>query len=681
MKKVLSNSYCKTYFVLLCSLFVVEILFRMISDSPILDVATLRIFLGINIFTAVMTFILNFFNRIGKIIGISIIVLGVSLYSWAQAGFLNFIGVYMSFQTSSQLVAVTDYIMDFILSFEPIYYITLVPFVVVLVILIISRKKIAEGLKFKKALLATTLILTVSVSFYAVTIVHEKFQNSLQSVSNKELFLTASNPSLVIQNYGSLGFLFLDVKAMLFPVTIKETYVIEQEVKTDVNEYTRLIDDTYWKELIENDGDNKYSSLHNYFINQSISDKNEYTGMFKDKNLIIIMMESVNDIMLDPDYYPNFNKLVSEGWYWENNYSPRNSCATMNNEFSGMTGLYSIYNTCTASTYKKNTYATSIFNLFNKEENYVTFSAHNYTQAYYPRKTIHANMGSGEYYGVEKLGIPYSNQYINWSNDDDFLEVMLEIIDKKTSNGENFMTWLTTVSAHQPFTVNSEQGNAYYDMTRKTKYPTEIRRYMSKLKLLDLGLGILLEGLESRGILDDTVIVLFGDHYPYGISTSKLNKVLPYDTKEDLNAERVPFVIYNSQMESQVFSDYTTYINIVPTLANLFDLEYDPRLYVGEDLLSEDYESLVVFADGSWKNEFAFYNATKSKIKYYTSNEYTEEDIKRINDLIETKVKISSEVIKKNYFSYLDEEVKKIEKEYEILAQSTCAVEDKNIKE
>ena len=66
-------------------------------------------------------------------------------------------------------------------------------------------------------------------------------------------------------------------------------------------------------------------------------------------------MESVNDIFINPELYPNFYKMLSEGWYFENNYSPRNSCATMNNEFSAMTSIYSIYNTCTASKYKNNT--------------------------------------------------------------------------------------------------------------------------------------------------------------------------------------------------------------------------------------------------------------------------------------------------------------------------------------
>ena len=79
-----------------------------------------------------------------------------------------------------------------------------------------------------------------------------------------------------------------------------------------------------------------------------------------------------------------------------------------------------------------------------------------------------------------------------------------------------------------------EEGNKYYDMTKGTGYPTDVRRYMSKLKILDDGLGVLLEGLESRGILDDTVIVMFGDHYPYGIKTDELQKLFDYDLEVNM---------------------------------------------------------------------------------------------------------------------------------------------------
>lgn len=672
MKEKLNNSYLINYLILLLGMFIPEVIFKVINKSSVLDMSTLRIFLGLNIICAIALFILNFARPLVRKIVVSIIVFVTSVYTFLQLGFFNFLGVYISFQTSSQLGAVKDYIKDFILSFKPIFFIVLIPIVIIILLYVIFSKKMNnEPIKLKTNIVVSSIILILSITLYTLTILVPGLQNKYQTISNKKLFLTASNPSLTTEQYGTLGFCFLDLKAMMFPVSLEENYVTNnnENASSITTEYSREIDDTKWKEIIENEKNVKMNSLNNYFINRSITDKNEYTGLFEDKNLIVILMESVNDIFINPEYYPNFYKLVSEGWYWENNYSPRNSCATMNNEFSGMTGLYSIYNTCTASKYKNNSYYESIFNLYNNN-NYITFSAHDYTEAYYPRKTIHTNMGSGEYFGVQKLGIDYSSEYINWANDDDFMAEVLNIIDDKREKNEQFMTWLTTVSSHQPYSVNSIQGNKYYDLTENTKYPKDVRRYMSKLKILDDGLGVLLEGLESRGILDDTVIVLYGDHYPYGISTDNLNKVLDYDTSEYYNAERVPFVIYNSEQEAKVFSEYTSYINILPTLANLFNLDYDPRLYLGTDILSDDYKSLVVFADGSWKNENYYYDATKNKITNFTDKELSLEELKNINDGINTKISVSSDVIKNNYFKYLEDKLKNIEETEEIVEES-----------
>lgn len=677
MKKKFTNSYIFTYILLLTSLFLGEMIFKVINSSNIWSFSTLRILIGLNIISVICTYLINFLKPKFRKIITSIIALIGGIYGCAQAGFYNFLGVYISLQTSSQLGAVVDYIKDFILSFKWFYFLILIPSILLIIFYIFFDKETHEEMSLKKRSIISLIILVISSGLYYGTIKLDFFQNKFQTVSNEELFLAASNPSLTIEQFGTTGFFFLDIKAMLFPIVIEDNYEIKQEHKQSLNENSRVIDDTAWKQLIETETNKEKNFLNNYFINREIAEKNEYTGLFENKNLIVIMMESTNDIILDSEYYPNFSKIMNEGWYWENNYSPRNSCATMNNEFSGMTSIYSIYNTCTASKYKKNEYFQSIFNLFNRSE-YVTFSAHNYTEAYYPRKKIHTSLGSGEYYGVQKLGIPYSNEYINWSNDDDFMEKVLEIIDSKTANNKNFMTWLTTVSSHQPYSTSSIQGNKYYDMTKSTNYPTDVRRYMSKLKILDDALGVLLSGLESRGILDDTVIVLYGDHYPYGISTKNLNKVLEYDTSEYLNAERVPFVIYNSAQESKVFSEYTSYINILPTLANLFNFEYDPRLFLGSDLLSKDYKSLIVFADGSWKNETAFYDASKNKIKYFTSNELSPEEIKQINDDVNMKINVSNKAIKSNYFKYLDEELTKYKSMIEEQKNTMCLNEDKD---
>ena len=383
------------------------------------------------------------------------------------------------------------------------------------------------------------------------------------------------------------------------------------------------------------------------------------------------MMESVNDIFINPELYPNFYKLYSEGWHWKNNYSPRNSCSTGNNELSGMTGLYSIYNSCTANIYKNNTYFTSIFNLFNKN-NYYTTSMHDYTEAYYYRSTIHSNAGSQRYYGVNDLNIPYQNEYRNWASDEDFMNKFLEIMDS-WNDEKPFMTWLTTVSSHQPYSVSSILGDKYLDLLKDYDYPMDLKRYMSKLKVLDNGLGVLIKGLEERGKLSDTVIVLYGDHYPYGLSNSTISKVLSYDLA-NYEVERVPFVIYNSEIEAEEFLDYTSYVNIVPTIANLCDLDYDPRLYMGHDLLSSDYESMVIFADGSWKNSAAYYNAASSKLTTYQEGVYTESDILAINEKVHLKISMSNSAIKNNYFAYLEnrlDDMKNNDNNEEMISQAS----------
>lgn len=649
----------------------IEVLFKIIGGLSVFNFSLIRIFLYINILTAILTFILNLLPDLIRKIVLAIIALFSTGYAAAQLGFMNFLGVYISFQTSSQLGAVVDYIIDFIKSFKFIYYLEFIPFILTTIYLF-KFDKSSSKLNIRVSAIISAFILLITVPLFYFTVVNKKFQNKLQTVSNKTLFLTANNPSYAIDQFGTNGFLFLDVKQLIIPHEVEELYIVKKKDKPEKeqNDLTRKIDDSIWKLVSNDEKNNTYLTLNDYFMNQSITDKNEYTGLFQDKNLIVIMMESVNDILINPEYYPNFYKLITEGWNFENYYSPRNSCATINNEFSGMTSLYSISNMCTANNYKNNIYPNSIFNLFN-DKNYVTFSLHDYTEAYYARSTIHKNMGSGEYFGIQKLGIPWKDEYEEWANDDEFIESYLKILDDKMENEEHFMSWLTTVTSHQPYSISSSAGDKYYSMTDGTNYPKDIRRYMSKLKVLDDGLGILLQGLEERNILDDTVIVLYGDHYPYGLSTTNINKVLDYDTSKDNTASKVPFVIYNSKMEPKVYSKYTTYVNILPTLANLFNLDYDPRLYVGTDLFDKDYESLVVFADGSWKNEFAYYDASKNKVKYYQEDVYTEEDINRITTEVATKLNVSKMAITSNYFYNLK---KSIDKKVEDIKQAESAM-------
>ena len=222
--------------------------------------------------------------------------------------------------------------------------------------------------------------------------------------------------------------------------------------------------------------------------------------------------------------------------------------------------------------YKNNTYFTSIFNLFNNK-NYYTSSMHNYTEAYYRREKIHTNLGSQKYYGVQDLGISYQNEYRNWSSDADFMSKYLEII-AEYDEEVPFMSWLTTVSSHQPYSVSSILGDKHLSLFKDTDYPTDLKRYMSKLKTLDNSLGILIDGLEARGILDDTVIVMFGDHYPYGISLEHLNEVLDRNL-DDYENEKLEQQTAYSELLTKLMNNLTAfYILLASPVSSPLSLQH-----------------------------------------------------------------------------------------------------------
>ena len=702
MKMFYSNLF-KNYFFLTISLFISEVIFRVVTDLSLVDWSLLRIFVGINIISLLIACLGAFLGRIGGNLLSFLVSLAFSIYAIGQAGFYNYLGQYMSFGTSSQFGAIRDYIKDYIDSFKWQFWLILIPtgFLLLFYIFVdpkikvmqrndlidfsdkfdseerkkinLKNRKVKDRANFWSGVIASIVLAIAFVGAWYSTLIIPMFQNKLQQISTKSLFENPSQPNIAMGQFGFTGYLFVDAKSLMFPTALEEKteyddhYEIVEQKETD---WTRHVDSSYWETVIANEKNSNYKKLSNYYISQPIEDKNDYTGLFEGKNLIVIMMESTNNILINEEYYPNLYKLYNEGWAWDNAYSPRNACSTGNNEMSGMVSLFTINNTCTANNYKDNKYPEAIFNLFNEKKledgtGYTTSSYHNYTEQYYFRKTIHPNMGSGHYYGVQELGIPYSNLYHEWPSDVALVNKVLE----KTENQDHYMVWITSVSAHQPYTQDSTLSKKNMDFFKNTNYNLSLKRYMSKLKEFDLAIGALMEGLEKQGKLEDTVIVLYADHYPYGLNNNTLEKY--FDTSlSNFEIDRTPFIIYNSGIKAQKFDEYTSYMNIVPTIANLFNLDFDPRLYAGKDLLSKTYEDRVIFADGSWKDKKAFYSATTGKITYVDNNDtYSIEELQAINKDIKNRISMSNLAIRTNYFNHLYTEINKL-KEAEVKVEA-----------
>lgn len=686
MKKIFQDRIVSNTLLLFVFTYATEMYVRFLTDGG-LGFPLIRIAISSFIISLLLSYILHFTPKIFQRIINTLYMFFVSIYSFVEFGLFNFIGFFMGMGNAEQGTKVLDYILDFIKSTHWYYWIIFVPLIFGLIFLYFVLPKLNKNNKDKKEYTKTQrityevlpiIILVCLSGFYYLTIRSNKFSNKLQVQSNYELWLFPENSNLAVNNFGVLMYGFCDAKSIILGIDANDIMKLENNntegasnnteevVETD---YTRTIDDSAWKMLMDNTTDSTDQSINAYFISREITEKNDYTGIFKGKNLIMMLMESVDEIsILNENDFPTLYKLYHEGISFRNNYSPRNNCSTGNNETTVLTSLFTINNTCTANTYKDNLYTEAAFNIFDNA-GYNTTAYHDYTEHYYYRATYMPNMGANHYYGVADLGMEYSDAYQEWPSD----VVLFQQARKYYQDNEPYFAYFTGVTTHQPYYQSSEWGDAYLSRFDNTSYSIELKRYLSKMTVLDKALEELLNELKENNELDNTVIVLYGDHFPYGLTDDQINEYLTTNnasytvnrnstTRNDV--DRTPLIIYNSEFAEEngpvEVTDYTSIIDLLPTILNMFDLDYDPRLYLGTDVFSDSHVSRTVFADGSWEDERAYYYAPSSKITYVDGAEqYTAEEIKEINQEISKRQQMSASAIKSDYFNYLSEGIKK----------------------
>ena len=689
IKKFFKNRVVLSTMILSAFTYITEMIVRIFTGAPFNDFAVVRILLSSIIISLFVSFIGHFLPKLGQRILNIIYILFVGIYNFAEFGLSSYIGFFMGIGNADQGTKVGEFIRDFFSSYKVIHYTILIPLIIFLIYYIFIDRFVTKNIKRNSEFtliqkiyieVVTVVIIIILSSAYYATIRLDNFKNKLQTESNYGLWLYPENSNLTVNNFGVLMFGFCDIKASI--LHIDADYVMNLNLNKSVIEnkennnevvpvdLERKIDDTSWKELISKTNDGTFKSLNNYFINRSITPKNDMTGKFKDKNLIIIMMESVNEIAIyNEEYFPTLYKMYHEGISFKNNYSPRNNCSAGNNEFTVLSSLFTINNTCTANTYASNKYPEAVFNIFNNA-GYKTSAYHDYTQKFYRRSKILPNLGANKYYGVEDLKIPYSTNYTEADDKDMFIAAQ-----KYYMNEDKFMAYFATVTPHQSYIDSQICSERYYKKYRDLGYSSNLSRYLSKMQVMDEAFQELLKQLEETDKLKDTVIAVFGDHFPYGLTDSQINEFLEKNnagytinrnSTTNKNVDKTPMFIYNSEMEPLVVEDYTTIIDLLPTLLNMFDLEYDPRLYLGTDIFSNTHSSRAVFADGSWTNERGYYHAPNSSMKYLEGAEkYTDKELMYINQEISNRQKMSASAIKSNYFNYLGDSLKKYQKKDE----------------
>lgn len=380
-----------------------------------------------------------------------------------------------------------------------------------------------------------------------------------------------------------------------------------------------------------------------YFENKVIKD-NEMTGILKDKNVIFVLMESMDDWIISEKYTPTIKYMMDNGINFANHYMPNVGMGyTFNAEFAANTGYYCPSSESSASIFTKNAFPYSLGNVL-KNLGYRTMSFHYNSKDFYNRESMHKRFGYDKYVSFMKyLSIEKCIQDSESVKSDELYDMMT-----KTENGEKFLDFIITYSAHLPYNIEDNKLKG-----AKENYPWLIDESMNEelnnLYLLahdtDEFFRILLEKLKNDNLLEDTVIIGFTDHYAYGIQDTEVLKEMTINNGSEI-FEKVPFFIYSPEIEATKVEKVTSSIDIMPTLANLFGIE-DRQYYVGNDAFNEEYDGLVYFPDGKWYDGNILFNPEGNY-------EYTDEEkqyIITVNQGLENIKSINDYVISTNYFA------------------------------
>lgn len=351
--------------------------------------------------------------------------------------------------------------------------------------------------------------------------------------------------------------------------------------------YDYIFRDFYISFLKKENINISYKNVEEYINNhKNINlENNEYTGIFKDKNLIFVMMESMDDWMISKETTPTIYKMMHHGFNFINHYSPVYvTGSTANTEFIANTGIYPNINHLSPNyAYNTNTFSYSLPNLF-KNSGYTVNSFHRSNAHIYNREQMHNSFGYEVYHNYFKMGI--SEKYLDLDS-----YIAIEAYEKIVSS-DKFMSFIITYSPHTPYNYSKIECNENLEEIKKLKLEEDEEKLCaySSARETDNMFKILLKKLEEDNILEDTVIIAFTDH--------PNNIVFADDETEKLN--KTIFFIYNNEMKNNQISDISSTIDILPTVKNLFGLNSD-FIYPGCDLMNCKNNN-IIFSDYTYYN-------------------------------------------------------------------------------
>ena len=409
-------------------------------------------------------------------------------------------------------------------------------------------------------------------------------------------------------------------------------------------EYGYNVMDIDFDALIANEKNDGVLGLHEYFAYVRPTRQNKYTGIFKGYNLIMLTAEGFSPFAVDPELTPTFYKLINEGFHFTEFYTAEWGVSTTDGEYVACTGL--IPKSGVWSFFRSsNNYLPFVMGNQLKKLGYQTNAYHDHTYTYYNRHKSHPNMGY-DYKGVGNgLELPSKR----WPGSD--LEMMEVTIDEYIDN-QPFHAYYMTVSGHLEYNFG---GNAMASRNREAvedlPYSDSCKAYIACNMELDKALAYLLERLEAAGIADNTVIVMSADHHPYGLLKEGFDGVsefLGHKVEPNFEMYRNHLIIYAKGMTPVTVDKPCSSLDIIPTISNLMGLEYDSRLLMGRDILS-DSDPLVILKGRSFLTDKGRY--TRSDGFVPNPEVEVDEDYSRfLINAVDSKFTASARILDLDYY-------------------------------
>jgi phosphoglycerol transferase MdoB-like AlkP superfamily enzyme len=368
-----------------------------------------------------------------------------------------------------------------------------------------------------------------------------------------------------------------------------------------------------------------------------------------DKNLIFITAEGFDTIAIDPALTPTLYKMANNSFVFTNFYNPI-FLSTTDGEYMNMNSLIPKEGEWSMKTSASIKMPFAIGNMFNKL-GYATNAYHNGHYKYYSRNLSHPNLGFK--FLACGNGLQKRMNCKHWPNSD---QEMIEATyyDYINENTKNFATYYMTISGHLNYNFGgNNMASRNKDLVKDLPYSDAVKAYIACNIELDRAMESLLKHLEEAGILNDTLIVISTDHYPYGLTAAQINEVSTFNRDDTYELYHSTLIMYNTAVEKIVIDKYASSIDILPTVYNLFGLNYDSRLLMGRDLLNENEDGLIILSNRSWKTEKGEFDSIS---KTFTPNEgvkVNKDYIDKINEIVYQKFSMSSLILSNDYYSKL----------------------------